>query len=252
VLPTKYFDELTPYIFNRKFLKVFKNLDPLKQKLQHETACKKQITIRLTKNMGVKKKSVKNSRVKPSYKNLIVSLIDLMYYLRYLDPDTQKYRKEFTTKTNESVTFRPLSPKDDRKVLEFYNGLSGDTIYFRFFSHKKTVNLRLVRKYTRIDYEKQLVIVAEREDEIIGIGHLMLADEQSAEMAVIIADRWQHKGVGTQMLHFLVDIARDKGIHHLYGTVLRNNVRILKTIEKLGFKTRKRFDRGDLEVEAYI
>ncbi|MHC1592233.1 MAG: hypothetical protein ACXQS8_09115, partial [Candidatus Helarchaeales archaeon] len=97
--------------------------------------------------MGGILKTKRNEQEKSIYKNLLLSLIDLMYFVKYLQPETQKYRRELTTKMGKKITFRPLSPKDDQKILEFYNNLSLETVYFRFFSSKKTANLKLIRKY---------------------------------------------------------------------------------------------------------
>lgn len=193
-----------------------------------------------------------SKKVRSSYKNMLTSLIDLMYYLKYIDPEMQKFRKEFLAKNGKKILFRPLSPKDDYKILEFYNDLGQETVYFRFFSRKKTVSLRLVRKYTRIDYEKQIAIVAVHDEKIIGVAHLISEKEGSAEMAVIVTDNWQHNGIGTALLESLVNIAREKDIRHLFGIILRDNKKILRTIDKFGFKVRKKYDHGDIEVEAYI
>ena len=195
----------------------------------------------------------KNLR-KSTYRNMMTSLIDLMYYIRYKDPEMQKYTKEFLARNGKVVTFRPLSPKDDEKVLLFYQSLSRETVFFRFFSTKKTIKLRQIRKYTRIDYHKQIIIVVEYQDIIIGLGHLIATekDKKSAEMAVILTDAWHHQGIGTELLRYLIKIAREKNLTHLFGTIRRDNINILKTIEKLGFKTRKTYDHGDIEVEAYI
>ena len=187
------------------------------------------------------------------YKNVVYNVIDLMFFIAMEDPKIQKYRRTFTTHDGTEVLYRPISPDDDDKILEFYYSLSRETIYFRFFSGRKNVPMSRIRDYTHIDYERNFAMVVEFENKIIGIGHYIITDNpETVEMAVVMHDDWQRKGIGTHFLRYLIEIAKERGIKHITATILLENYKILKTIEKLGFKFKKKLEEGDLLVEADI
>jgi acetyltransferase len=185
------------------------------------------------------------------YRNVIYNVVDLMFLIAHDDPAIQKYRTTFKTYDGLEVIYRPIRPDDDEAILKFYYSLSRETIYFRFFSGRKNVPKSRIRDYTHIDYEKNFALVVEYQEKIIGLGHYIISDNpETAEMAVVMHDDWQRKGIGTHFLGYLISIAKDRGIKHLTATVLLENYKILKTIEKLGFKFTKKLEEGDLLVEA--
>ncbi len=187
------------------------------------------------------------------YKNVVYNVVELFFYIAMEDPEVQKYRKTHKSYDGTEVLYRPIRPDDDDKILEFYYSLSRETIYFRFFSGRKNVPKTRIRDYTHIDYEKNFAMVVEYQNKIIGIGHYIVTENpETCEMAVVIHDDWQRKGIGTHFLSYLISIAKERGIKHVTATVLLENYKILKTIEKLGFKFSKKLEEGDLLVEADI
>ncbi len=184
-------------------------------------------------------------------KNAIYNVVELMFVIAMEDPAIQKYRTIYITNEGIEVLYRPIRPDDDDKILEFYYSLSRETIYFRFFSGRKNVPKSRVRDYTHIDYQKNFAMVVEYQKKIIGVGHYIITeDAETAEMAVVMHDDWQRRGIGTHFLHYLIEIAKERGIKHITATVLLENYKIMKTIEKLGFKFSKKLEDGDLLVEA--
>ncbi|MHA1143599.1 MAG: GNAT family N-acetyltransferase [Candidatus Helarchaeota archaeon] len=188
------------------------------------------------------------------YKNFIYDVLDLMFLIARNDPNIEKYTR-FLTRNDEKLTIRPISPKDDDAVLELYYSLSQETIYFRFFQTKKNVPKSRVRKFTRIDYQKNFALVVENpQKKLIGIGRYIVDehDEDAAEMSIVIRDDYQRRGIGSILIKYLISIAKEKGIKKIYATVLSDNYKILKTIDKLGFKFQRKLEDGDLRVESDI
>jgi len=189
----------------------------------------------------------------PPIYNFIYDVVDLFFLIAVEDPNVQKYRTTFIASDGTEVIYRPIRPNDDDKIMAFYYGLSRDTVYFRFFSGRKNVPKSRIRDYTHIDYQKNFAMVVEYNEMIIGVGHFIVTgDPETAEMAVVMHDDWQRKGIGTHFLRYLILIAKDRGIKHIIATVLLENFKILKTIEKLGFKFSKKLEDGDLLVKADI
>ncbi|MHC1590564.1 MAG: GNAT family N-acetyltransferase [Candidatus Helarchaeales archaeon] len=194
-----------------------------------------------------------NEREKqPYYRNFIYDVLDLMFLIARNDPEVEKYTK-FLTRKGERFKIRPISPEDDDAVLELYYSLSQETVYFRFFQTKKNVPKSRVRQFTRIDYRKNFALVVENpQKKLIGIGRFIVDkdDPDSAEMSIVIADAYQRRGIGTILIKYLVQIAKERGIKKIYATVLSDNYKILGTIDKLGFKFQRRLEDGDLRVEC--
>lgn len=185
--------------------------------------------------------------------NFLYNVVDLFFLIAVEDPKVQKYRTVFKTRDGTEVVYRPIRPDDDDKILEFYYSLSRETVYFRFFSGRKNVPKSRIRQYTHIDYQRNFALVVEANGKIVGIGHFISTESpETAEMAVVMHDDWQNKGIGTHLLRYLITIAKERGVKHITATVLLENYKILKTIEKLGFKFSKKLAEGDLLVQADI
>jgi acetyltransferase len=97
--------------------------------------------------------------------------------------------------------------------------------------------------FCNIDYDRQIAMVAEvkenEERKIIGVARLIInPDFSSGEIAVLVHDRFQRKGVGQKLMEMVIKIGRWKGLHEIYGEVLTDNEKMLKLCRKLGFTTK--------------
>ena len=124
---------------------------------------------------------------------------------------------------------------------------------------RRTAHERLVRICT-VDYEREMVLVAEHEDaqtgeqQIVAVARLnQLSSDQSfteAEVAALVSDRYQHQGLGTELLRRLVQIARDKKLGRLVAEMLWDNLAIQAVFKNLGFKVRS--PGNDASVQAAL
>jgi acetyltransferase len=129
--------------------------------------------------------------------------------------------------------------------------LSDETRYFRFISTLAELPPKMLVRYTQIDYDRELALVAvvppdpsrvaahgESDDErIIGVvRYLLNPDGESCEFAVAIADAWQGKRLGSTLMRAIIDAARRKGLRRIEGYVLGNNARMLGLMGYLGFR----------------
>jgi acetyltransferase len=108
-----------------------------------------------------------------------------------------------------------------------------------------------------IDYDREIVLVADREDpetgshEILGVGRLSkVRRTDEAEFALLISDRFQKQGLGTALLAQLLQIGRQEEISRIFGLILPENPAMRRVCEKLGF--RMGIDIEDLVVQAVI
>jgi acetyltransferase len=171
-----------------------------------------------------------------------------------ISPYPGRYEKTCTTRGGVEVFLRPIKPEDAPLLLDLFSGLSRTTIYFRFFSPMRSLSHEMLARFTQIDYDRHVCLVALRREEgrevMLGVARLMAdPDVTRAEFAVLVADAWQGKGVGAALLEECLAIARERGITYVWGKVLPENTTMLALGRKLGFKTRRDAETGDYELQ---
>jgi acetyltransferase len=147
-------------------------------------------------------------------------------------------------KDGTEVTLRPIKPEDEPIELEFIRGLSTETSRFRFFQIIKDLPHDALVRFCNIDYDREMAIIAETREGgrmlEIGVSRLILEpNKKRGEFAVVVADKHQRKGLGIKLVDMLIDFAKEKGIETIYGTVMAENLGMIRLCEKLGFSTRR-------------
>lgn len=138
------------------------------------------------------------------------------------------------------VTIRPIEPADRERESAFVSKLSRTSRYYRFHSSMKELTPALLERFTECHYPDDLALLAivetESGPEQIGVSrYIREPGTDRAEIAIVVADAWQGKGIATRLLFDLRDLARRGGIQQLYASVLRENGRMLDLCRKLGF-----------------
>lgn len=138
-----------------------------------------------------------------------------------------------------NVIIRPIRPEDDAIERDFINGLSRDTGYNRLLSGRKLTPDE-IRHLTRIDYDREMAFIAITVDRgqgrLLGVARYVRdADDSGAEFAIVVADAWQHKGVGSLLLRTLLQHAHSAGLARLHGITLATNEAMQNLARRLGF-----------------
>ena len=175
----------------------------------------------------------KNKKLSTSidYRHLVIS------------PYPTQYIKKTTARDGSPILLRPIRPEDEPLEKQFFDYLSKETIYFRFFGYISQLSKNMLTRFTHIDYDREMAIVAEIEKEghqqLVGVVRIV-GDPwgEKAEYAIVIADAWQNQGLGGQMTDFILEIAQDKGYQVVYGTLLKRNTGMKKLFERKGFTVR--------------
>jgi acetyltransferase len=157
-----------------------------------------------------------------------------------ISPYPKKYELLWTLKSGQDVLLRPIKPEDEPMWLEMFQNFSEESIRYRFFQMLKDTPHEVRVRYCNIDYDREIAIVAETTMEgrrrILGVSRLSIEpDEKSGEMAFIVGDRWQNIGLGTKMVDYVLDIAKEKGVENIYSIMLPDNYRALSLTKKMGF-----------------
>jgi acetyltransferase len=150
------------------------------------------------------------------------------------------------------VTIRPIRPEDEALMVRFHETLSERSVYLRYL-HPMALGQRVAHeRLSRIcfvDYDREIVLVAERGDpatgahEILGVGRLSrLPWTEEAEFALLISDEFQRHGLGTELLRRLIAIGRDEHLKRIIGYISTENQDMQRVARNLGFKSRRRPD----------
>ncbi len=161
-------------------------------------------------------------------------------------PYPAQYATHRQLRDGTPITVRPIRPEDEPRMVTFHETLSQRSVYHRYFESldlaKRTAHERLTR-VCFIDYQREMVLVAEQEDvghNIIGVARLTRTPHlNQAEFAMLVSDPFQGKGVGTMLLTHLLEIGRAEKIQRIVGEMLADNSGMVHLAQKLGFDIRR-------------
>jgi acetyltransferase len=140
-----------------------------------------------------------------------------------------------------TVLIRPIRPEDANTERDFVDNLSSESKYFRFMNHMNKISPLMLARFTQIDYDREMALVAilgehSQQARMIGVArYISNPDELSCEFALTVADDWQKRGLGRQLMERLIAIARDRGLQVMEGDVLAQNSKMLRLCASLGF-----------------
>ncbi len=140
---------------------------------------------------------------------------------------------------------RPIRPEDAPRLVDFHHHLSPGSIYLRFFSFHPELSTAEVERFTRVDYVHRLALVAEVDDCLIAVGRFdRKRGETEAEVAFVVADEYQHHGIGTLLLDELVKAARERGMTTFRAETLCENRTMLDVFHHAGFPVTSTIEYG--------
>jgi acyl-CoA hydrolase/GNAT superfamily N-acetyltransferase len=165
--------------------------------------------------------------------------------------DHLNYPKELehysTLRDGTEIFFRPIKPTDEPALSEMLYSLSEQSVKTRYMTRTAAFPHRHIQQLTNVDYKKDFAIVgvvpsASGED-IVAIAQYFLDPKtQAAEVAFVVQDEWQQKGMGTFLLDYITKIARQRGVKRFYAKVLPSNRPMLAIFHNSGYKVNTEFD----------
>ena len=177
-------------------------------------------------------------------------------------PYPTRYVAKWKMKNSTPVVIRPIQPEDEPMLVKFHESLSEESVYHRYFSQIKLDQRIAHERLTRIcfnDYDREIALVAERKDsktgdrEILGVGRLSKARGlNEGEFALLISDRWQKQGLGSELLKRLVDIARSEKLIRVSAIIMSDNHAMLHVCKKTGFALKADSENRDYTAEYVL
>jgi acetyltransferase len=149
-------------------------------------------------------------------------------------------------KDGTPVTIRPIRPEDEPLMVKFHETLSDRSVYLRYFGSLSLKTRIAHDRLVRIcfgDYDRELVLVAEVEGvegpEIVGVGRMnRVFGTDEAEVAIIVTDAYQNRGLGAELLRRVVRVAREEGVCAVNSEMMADNLAMQVISKALGFRTK--------------
>jgi RimJ/RimL family protein N-acetyltransferase len=153
------------------------------------------------------------------------------------------------------IFFRPIKPTDEPALSEMLYSLSEQSVKTRYMTRTAAFPHRHIQQLTNVDYKKDFAIVgvvpSASGEEIVAIAQYFLDPKtQAAEVAFVVQDEWQQKGMGTFLLDYITKIAKQRGVKRFYAKVLPSNKPMLAIFHNSGYKVNTEFD-GEVYNIAY-
>lgn len=141
---------------------------------------------------------------------------------------------------DKTITIRPIRADDINNLQEFIRNLSAQNKHSQFMSNFKELSVNMLNRLTQIDYDNEMVLIATyqqngKEINIAMARYVANADRETCESIVVVADAWQNKHIGRQLMNILIEIAKSKGFKAMTGVILASNLEMIELASHLGF-----------------
>ncbi len=170
-----------------------------------------------------------------------------------ISPYPGHYESGAVTAHGVNLFIRPIQPEDASLFVELFSALSPRSVYFRFFSPLKKLTPTMLTRFTQVDYDREIALVAmqasSEEEKFLGVARIILEpDENEAEFSVLVRDSWHGKGIGAELLKRCLDFAEERGVKKVWGLVLNENTHMLALGKKLGFDIKRVPESSEYEL----
>jgi acyl-CoA synthetase (NDP forming)/RimJ/RimL family protein N-acetyltransferase len=152
-----------------------------------------------------------------------------------------------------TVHLRPIRPSDAPALVAFHAGLSARTRYLRYFSAYPRIPERDLYRFTHVDHRQRVAFIVQLGGVLIGVGRYeSTAALDDAEVAFVVADAHQGRGIGTVLLEHLAAAGREVGIPRFHAVVLAENTAMIHVFREAGYETTRHLDHGEVTLEFAI
>lgn len=167
-----------------------------------------------------------------------------------IQPYPSQWIREATLRNGNPVLLRPIRPEDEPMEADLVHRTSKESLYFRFFGYVPGIDHKMLARFTHIDYDREMAIVAQVEEasvkKIAGVVRIVGDGwRDTAEYAILVADAWQGQGVGGMLTDYILEIAKAQGYKRVNASFLKINGSMRRLFERKGFRIRTGDDDSD-------
>ena len=143
---------------------------------------------------------------------------------------------------------RPMQPEDRELLVEFYGRVSDQSKYYRFFSPMPELSDRDLTRFTQVDHRDRVALILLVAGKMIAVGRYDTIRPGYAEVAFLVEDQHQGRGIGQLLLEHLAQAGRERGIDEFVAEVLPDNQAMLHTFKDAGYQVMSAFEDGLVEL----
>jgi acyl-CoA synthetase (NDP forming)/RimJ/RimL family protein N-acetyltransferase len=143
---------------------------------------------------------------------------------------------------------RPIRPGDADTLRAFHSRLSSESIYYRFFSPRPRLTDREVEHFTTVDHVHRVALIVTVGEVMIAVVRYDRVDEAEAEVAFLVEDAHQGRGLGAVLLEHVAAAARERGVRRFVAHVLPDNRRMIKVFRDAGYEAEQHFEEGAIRL----
>jgi len=156
----------------------------------------------------------------------------------------EQWEADVLLKDGRAAHLRPIAADDAAAIVEFYSRVSDESKYFRFFAPYPTLSDKDVKRFTQVDHDRRVAFVMTLGENIIATGRYDAIDDEEAEVAFLVEDAHQGRGVGQLLLEHLAQAGRERDIRRFVADVLPANSRMLQIFREMGYHVEGTLDAG--------
>ena len=163
----------------------------------------------------------------------------------------REFDHEIVLNDGARVRLRPIVRGDEASLVALHGRLSQQSAYQRFFTIMRRLPLNWAHYLANVDYQRRLALVAadpETADLVAVARYETMSDPRSAEVAFVVQDSWQNRGLGTRLFGELLHAASLNGIERFRAWVLADNRRMLDLIARFGAIAERNVAQGVVEL----
>ena len=167
-------------------------------------------------------------------------------------PPPRHWEADVLLRDGRTAHIRPIRPEDRELLVEFYSRVSDQSKYYRFFSPMPELSDRDLTRFTTVDYRTRVAFILLVAGQMIAVGRYDMIKPGQAEVAFLVEDRHQGRGIGQLLLEHLAQAGRERGIEQFVAEVLPDNVAMIHTFKDAGYQMKSAFEDGVMELEFRI
>jgi GNAT superfamily N-acetyltransferase len=187
---------------------------------------------------------------------MTAELVDDRTPLPQIPAEVSQLEGDFPLRGGGTAHVRAIRSDDTERLRAFHRQLSPESITFRFFRYMPELSPKDAERFTSVDYERRMALVATagsgEAEEILGVVRYEYIRPETAEVAFVVEDHWQGHGIATALLHRLAAYARRRGYTTFVAISMRNNSRMIEVLRFSGFPCTVHYSTGEVEVHLDI
>ncbi len=167
-------------------------------------------------------------------------------------PAPQHWEADVLLRDGRTAHIRPIQPGDAELLVDFYSRVSDESKYYRFFSPMPTLSERDVTRFTQVDHVDRVAFILTVSGGMIAVGRYDVVKPGEAEVAFLVEDKHQGRGIAQLLLEHLAQAGRERGVDRFVAEVLPDNHKMIHTFRDAGYRVVSEYDEGVMVLEFPI